>query len=297
MKLAFFGLPLAGVLLARDGHDVVYAGVLVEKGLRRLERTLGKARVQRQPDLTSDRTFERIRAAGPELLVSWFWVKPVPPRVLGLAPAVGVHPSLLPKYRGPDPYFWAIDAGDAVTGVTAHRLDATYDTGALLASRELAIGPGWDAWKLARALDRPSLSLLRETVRAYAEGRPPREVPQDDTKATQAPAPLEEDLAIPWSWPAERIERRVRAAAPWPGAWTEIGEEVVILTRVLPTLDFPRALAPGEAAVRDDGVAVIRAGAGALELLAGRAEDDETELDARALAAVVRRARAEDGAL
>jgi methionyl-tRNA formyltransferase len=293
VRIAFFGLPLAALLLARDSHEIVYAGVLPEKGLRRLRRIVDHAGgpLQKMPDLTSDRTVRAVRDAKPDLLVSWFWVKPVPPPLLALAPAVGVHPSLLPRHRGPDPYFWAIDAGDEVTGVTAHRLDATYDTGPILAKRELRIDPSWDAWRLARALDRPSLSLLREVVKAYAEGHPPPEQQQPEAGVTQAPAPLEEDLALAWSWPAQRLERRIRAAAPWPGAWTEIGDEVVIVTRSRVTRDFPRALEPGEAAVRKDGVAVVRAADDALELLEGRAEDDETPLDRQALADAVGRAR------
>jgi len=211
--------------------------------------------------------------------------------VLAIAPAVGVHPSLLPRHRGPDPYFWAIDAGDETTGVTAHLLEPEYDAGPVLARREVRIDPAWDAWRLARALDRPSLALLRETVRAYAAGRPPTPVKQDDSLATAAPAPTEEDLALRWTWPAERLARRVRAAAPYPGAWTEIGDELVILTRVRPTSDFPRALEPGEAAVRRDGIAVVRAADAALELVAGRAEDDETPLAARDLARIVENAR------
>jgi methionyl-tRNA formyltransferase len=293
LKIAFFGLPLAAVLLAHDGHEVVYAGVLPEKGLRRLRRIVGRTggQLQTMPDLTRETTVRDVRDAKPDLLVSWFWVKPVPPRLLELSPAVGVHPSLLPRHRGPDPYFWALDQGDEITGVTAHRLDATYDTGPILARRELRIDPSWDAWRLARALDRPSLSLLREVVKSVAEGHPPTGQPQPAQGVTQAPAPLEEDLALAWSWPAARLERRVRAAAPWPGAWTEIGDEVVIVTRARVTRDFPRALEPGEAAVRNDGVAVVRAADDALELLAGRAEDDETPLDRQALAAAVARAR------
>jgi methionyl-tRNA formyltransferase len=60
----------------------------------------------------------RIAAAEPELLVSWFWTKRVPARVRALAPlgAIGVHPSLLPRHRGPDPFFWAIDQGDRAGG-------------------------------------------------------------------------------------------------------------------------------------------------------------------------------------
>jgi methionyl-tRNA formyltransferase len=202
-----------------------------------------------------------------------------------------VHPSLLPRHRGPDPYFWAIDAGDETTGVTAHRLDVAYDTGPILAQRTLRIDPRWDAWKLARALDRPSLALLREVVGAYAAGRPPTAVTQDEAGATAAPRPSEEDLAVQWSWPAAHIERRVRAAAPWPGVWTEIGEEIVVLVRARATQDFPRALTPGEAAVRADGVAVVRAGEDAVELLEGRSDEDDGPLDADDFARIVVRAR------
>lgn len=287
MRIAFFGLPLAATLLARDGHDIAWAGVLVDKGLRRLEKHVAPARTERMPDLERAEVVARIARVRPELLVSWFWVKPVPPAVLAIAPAVGVHPSLLPRHRGPDPYFWALDAGDETTGVTAHLLERDYDTGPVLARREVRIDPLWDAWKLARVLDRPSLAVLRQVVRAYAEGRPPQPVKQDDALATAAPAPTEEDLALRWSWSAERLARRVRAAAPFPGAWTEIGDALVILTRVRPTSDFPRVLEPGEAAVRRDGIAVVRAADAALELLAGRAEDDETPLGAPDLAGIV----------
>jgi methionyl-tRNA formyltransferase len=291
MKIAFFGLPLAAVLLARDGHELVYAGLVDGIGKRRLAKHLASGKIHAFPDLTADTTFERVRDARPQLLVSWFWTRPIPSRLLALAPAVGVPPSLLPRHRGPDPYFWAIDAGDETTGVTAHRLEEQYDTGPILAQRTLAIDPQWNAWALAKALDRPSLALLREVVGACALGRPPPEAPQDEDAATAAPRPAEEDLALRWSWSAARIERRVRAAAPWPGVWTEIGQEIVVVLKARATRDYPRALAPGEAAVRADGIAVVRAGQDAVELLAGRAEDDETPLASSDFAAIVARAR------
>jgi methionyl-tRNA formyltransferase len=146
--------------------------------------------------------------------------------------------------------------------------------------------PAWNAWELARALDRPSLRLLRDVVKAFAEGAAPAPIAQDVRKATAAPAPTDEDLAIAWSWPAARIERRVRAAAPWPGAWTEIGQRIVTLVRVRPTTEFPRALEPAEATVRTDGIAVVRAGDSAVELHEGRDEDD-VPLGATDLAAIV----------
>jgi methionyl-tRNA formyltransferase len=291
MKLAFFGLPLAAALLARDGHTIVFGAACAPgPGLRRLTRRIAPGRTELKPDASSKATLERVRAAAPDLIVSWFWTTKLPPSLLSLAPAVGVHPSLLPRHRGPDPYFWAIDSGDEVTGVTAHLLDTEYDTGAVLARRELPIAPACDAWQLARALDRPSLTLLRDVVRAYAEGHPPAPQPQDDSLATEAPEPSDADLAIRWSWPSSRVCRRVRAAAPWPGAWTEIDGHIVTLVRVRATVDFPRALEPGEAAIRPDGRAVVRTGDDAVELLEGRDEDDRA-ISWEDLALRVRKAR------
>jgi len=291
VKIAFFGLPLAAVLLARDGHTIAYgASCAAAPGLRRLARRIAPGRTDLKPDASSDETLRRVREMAPDLIASWFWTTKLPPSVLALAPAVGVHPSLLPRHRGADPYFWAIDAGDQVTGVTAHLLDTEYDTGAVLARRELRIDPGWNAWQLARALDRPSLALLRDVVRAYAEGRPPKPQPQDQGAATEAPEPGDEDLAIRWSWPSARVCRRVRAAAPWPGAWTEIDGRVVTLVDVRPTHDFPGALEPGEAAVRTDGRAVVRTGDDAVVLLEGRDEEDRP-VGWADIAAQVRKAR------
>lgn len=291
MKIAFFGLPLAAVLLARDGHEIGYAALsLPGPGLRRLTDRICRGRVRLKPDAAAESTRAQVRATRPDLIVSWFWTTKLPPAILDIAPGVGVHPSLLPRHRGPDPYFWALDCGDEVTGVTAHVLDPEYDAGAILGSREVRIDPAWDAWRLARALDRPSLALLREVVRAYADGRPPTPRRQDARTVTQAPIPAPDELAIRWSWSAERVERRVRAAGPWPGAWTAIGEQIVTLVRVRPTTDFPKALEAGEATVRKDGMAVVRSGTEAVELLEGRTEED-TLLGPNEFCALVVKAR------
>ena len=293
MRVVFFGLPLAALLLLRDGHDIALACISRPDavGMRRLERRLGRGRLLRKPDVTTEPLLSRVRDAKPDLLVSWFWTTRIPTRVLALAPlgGVGVHPSLLPRHRGPDPYYWALACGDRETGVTAHALDEEYDTGALLGQRRLTIDPRWNAWILARKLDRPSLALLREVVRAFASGAPPRPVAQDESGATAAPAPTDEDLTVHWTEPSLAIERRVRAASPWPGALTQIAEEPVLLTLVRATADYPTALVAGEATVRPDGIAVVRTADGAVELLEGRDEDD-AEIDQAALATLVTRA-------
>ncbi|MGZ3473896.1 MAG: methionyl-tRNA formyltransferase [Polyangiales bacterium] len=291
MKIAFFGLPMAALALLQDGHEITLASLSRAglPGTRRLRRALGAEKVLIKPRV--DRAFsKRIDA---DLVVSWFWVKKLPLEVLRAAPlgGFGVHPSLLPRWRGPDPCFWAIDSGDEVTGVTAHRLDAEYDTGAILGTREVRVDPSWDSWRLARALDRPSLALLREIARMFAAGTPPTETEQSGAP-TLAPEPGDELLALDFHQDVDSILRRIRAAAPYPGAWAFIGDEAVIVTRASRG-PAPKALAPGEAAVVD-GRAVVAAADGGVVLHVGRRvldEEAEVSLDEAELAAIVDGAR------
>ena len=288
MRIAFFGLPLAALLLLGDGVDIALAVLSRPRspGQRRLTRTLGEGRVFVRDELTWDDIGARLAAEPPDLLVSWFWTTKLSPALVRIARlgGIGVHPSLLPRHRGPDPYFAAIDQGDPETGVTAHRIDAEYDTGAILARRSIAIGADWTAWRLARRLDRPSLALLREVVARFRAGEEIPEEEQDETRASWAPLPSLSDCALSWSWATDRLLRRVRALAPSPGAFTEIGTRLVTILEARPAAQFPRALLPGEAAVVE-GTAVVRTGDGAVALLRG--EVDGTLLDAGGLARLV----------
>ena len=142
LKIAYFGLPLAALLLDRDGHSIVLASICRSDapGLRRARKRFG-ARLLVKPDAARSAFGERVRALSPDLVVSWFWTKRLPVEVLRAAPfgAIGAHPSLLPRHRGPDPTYWAIARGDAETGVTVHRLEADYDTGDILADRKSVV--------------------------------------------------------------------------------------------------------------------------------------------------------------
>jgi len=238
-------------------------------GRRRLARAIGAQNVLSANELGA-RLDERVRATlereRPDLVVSWFWTRRLSKAVLARARfgGIGAHPSLLPRHRGPDPYFWSIDSGDLETGVTIHRLTERYDDGAVLASSRLAIGDR-DAWQLARALDRPSLALLRAAVRSFESGTPPGGVAQDEARATLAPEPSGDELRVDFRWPTERALRRVRALAPVPGVPLSIEGLELVVTRARVAETFPQALEPGEAAVvGEPKVLVLRTGDGAL---------------------------------
>jgi methionyl-tRNA formyltransferase len=192
LKIAYFGLPLGALLLLRDGHTLspIVLSPIDAPGRRRLRRVepglLDAQGVEDQDLKAFDAgVTELLRAERSDLLVSWFWTRKLPRRWLELPPrgAIGVHPSLLPRHRGPNPFYACIDAGDEQTGVTVHRLDEEYDTGRILGALSIPVGMR-DAWQLARALDRPSLALLRETVARLARSETVEERAQDERLAT-----------------------------------------------------------------------------------------------------------------
>jgi methionyl-tRNA formyltransferase len=268
VRIAFFGLALGGLLLERDGHDLVLAALsrVDSPGVARLRRHLGD-RLLVRPELDASFLVD-LRAAKPDLVVSWFWTNRIPMSVIEVAPlgGFGVHPSLLPRHRGPDPTTWAILRGDAETGVTAHRLAADYDTGAILDSERLAIDPRWNAWTLAKALDRPSLRVLRRVAARFAAGDPPEEHPQDESAATLAPFLSPEESVLRWTSSAAELHRKVRGLAPSPGATIELGGEEVVVLEVEPRPAHPVLELPGEAALLK-GRALVRCADGCIELL------------------------------
>jgi len=296
LKIAYFGLPLGALLLARDGHQLgpVILSPIEAPGRRRLTRLVPQLLDASLAGGASD--FEsRVSAAlaqeRADLLVSWFWTRKLPPSWLAQARqgAIGVHPSLLPRHRGPNPYFWSIDAGDEVAGVTVHRLSAEYDTGRLLAARSIPIG-GRNGWQLARALDRPSLALLRETVEGFAQGVPIPETEQDERLATWAPEPAGEALRVDFGWSTERVLRRIRALSPTPGVALEVEGVALFVTGAEPAADYVSALLPGEAHI--SRTLTLRTGDGAITVTratfpgtdAEDADDPEDVVNAEAVA-------------
>lgn len=277
MRILYLGLPLGAEVLRRAGlgPTVVCVGHLDANGRRRLRRRLPRALLLGTPSLEDEAIALLLASARCDLILSWFWPKKIPASVLALAPAFGVHPSLLPRWRGPDPYFWAIRSGDPETGVSLHRLEPEYDTGRVVAQRRVTIEPEDDGWTLARKLDRPSLGLLLECARRFEEGDPMEGAAQDEALATDAPQPEEEALALDFQRPASEIERWVRAARPEPGARAELGDALVTFLDVsVDDAPVPGGLEVGEAWI-ERGVVRIRCGQASIRVDSVRDEDDE----------------------
>lgn len=133
---------------------------------------------------------------------------------------LNIHPSLLPKYRGPSPIQAAILNGDTETGATIMKLDEEMDHGPILASEKLKVES--EKFKeLHDELAEMGAELLLKILPDYTAGKIKLQ-PQDHAKATFTKIISKDDGRIDWSRSAEEIDRQIRAYHVWPVACTTL---------------------------------------------------------------------------
>ncbi|MEM7608703.1 MAG: formyltransferase family protein, partial [Myxococcota bacterium] len=258
-------VPLGAEVLRRAGFAPALSalGPRDLPGRRRLGRLLPN--VWTMPNLGGDAFLAEVDRLRPEALLAFFWPKKIPKSLLSRVPAFGTHPSLLPRHRGPDPYFWTLRQGETQTGVTLQRLVEAYDEGPIVATRRVPVRADDTAWSLARRLDAPALELLVATAAFLSRGWMPTGTPQPPG-ATQAPFPSAEDLRLDWNRPARELEALVRAASPQPGAQALFADTPVEVVRAKAVDQaVPAGLRPAEA-WRSEGMWFVRCAEGALRI-------------------------------
>ena len=165
---------------------------------------------------------QKLASLKPDVIVVAAYGKILPREVLDIPPygCVNVHPSLLPKYRGPSPVATAILEGENRTGTTLILLDEGMDTGPMLSSDSVPIHNGVTTTEdLTYLLFSLGAQLLQEVLPLWLESKViPR--PQNHGQASLTKKLEKGDGEARWDMPAEELERRVRAFTPWPGLFT-----------------------------------------------------------------------------
>jgi methionyl-tRNA formyltransferase len=165
---------------------------------------------------------DRLRQAEPDVIVATNWRTWIPPEIFELPPygTLNVHDSLLPAYAGFSPLIWALLNGKREVGVTAHLMDDTLDAGDIVTQRAVPVGPTDTATDLFHRTLELFGPITLDGLALIASGRTDW-TKQDRTRASFFHKRSIEDSRIDWSWPAEEIERLVRAQSdPYPNAFT-----------------------------------------------------------------------------
>ena len=131
---------------------------------------------------------------------------------------INIHPSLLPRWRGPSPVQYALWKGDTETGVSLMSLDKGMDTGPLLA-QETTETRDKNFDELNLELWQKGTRLLINALDDLAQSGTLKTMPQSDDGVTRCKLLTKEDGHIDWSQTAVEIDRQIRGLNPWPGTW------------------------------------------------------------------------------
>ena len=187
----------------------------------------------------------------------WYWL--IGNETLNLVPHgfLGLHNSLLPKYRGGSPLVWSMINGEKYAGYSIFSFTEGMDEGDIWAQEKAEIGPEDYISDMLAKLEEKAITKL-DTIYPQILNGDLKPTPQNHSLATFCAMRTPEDGRIDWNWPAKRVFDFIRAQSePYPGAFTFIDDKKIIIWRAR-LLDLTYYGTSGQVArVSPDGVLVI----------------------------------------
>ena len=234
MKVVFFGTPS-----------------FVDPVLKALQTNFDVVSVFRSPEHLNNKAIAELRNSNPDLFVVASFGKILSDEVLSIPKhgALNIHPSLLPKYRGPSPIQTTIINGYKKTGVTIIKMDEEVDHGPIIYQETLDLSDIDNFDTLSKKMFLRASEVLPKVITDFISGKI-KLMSQDDTKATYCSILSREsgyfDIQNPPS--PEKLDKMIRAYYPWPGVWTRWNNKIVKFypdgkiqmegKKVLPLKDF-----------------------------------------------------------
>ena len=170
------------------------------------------------PSVNSEEFRKALLKLNPDILLVGSWGEKIQKATYDIPKiaSINAHPSLLPKYRGPNPYFWVIKNQEQTSGVTFHLIDEGYDSGAILAQEEVKIYPSDTGESLKQRTVLTARGVVCELLKDLSEDII---IPlqQREENATYFSHP--EELELNFKKSAEENLAAIKAIHPWNKAY------------------------------------------------------------------------------
>ncbi len=242
MRLVFMGTPDFAVAslnaLVEAGFDVVGVVTAADKPAGRGQKlqesavkqyALAKGLKILQPLKLKDPAFiEELKSLKADLqVVVAFRMLPEMVWNMPAKGTINLHASLLPQYRGAAPINHAIINGEQESGVTTFFLKHEIDTGDVIFSEKVPIGPEDTAGDLHDKLMTVGAGLLVNTVQAIADGNYTEQPQQQNDELKHAPKIFKDFCSIDWNQTAQSIFNLIRGLSPYPTAFTKLNDKTL----------------------------------------------------------------------
>lgn len=179
-----------------------------------------KIPVIKPASLKDNNLYRELKQLGSDFFVVADYGKILPSEIISIPNifAIGVHPSLLPKYRGAAPINWALINGDKETGGTIFKINPGIDAGDIFLSRKIAIEGNDDVVSLTEKLSEACALALRDVLCNI--GKEEYQLFKQDNKSVSFARKLvKEDGRIKWELDADKLNNLIRGILGWPCAY------------------------------------------------------------------------------
>ncbi|AHH12081.1 Methionyl-tRNA formyltransferase [Borrelia hermsii YBT] len=233
---------VVGVLTAPDKPSG--RGLFLRANDIKVEATNRNITVLEPVVLNSD-VVEIVKRLNPDLMLVFSYGKIFRQEFLDIFPmgCINVHPSLLPKYRGPSPIQTAILNGDAVGGITVQKMALEMDSGNILSQSQFEIKSFNTSADIFRYVSLNSFNLVLEALSKLDKGNIGLE--QDSRQATYCSFFNKQHRILDFNLSAFEIKNKINACNPWPLARAKLDDDEIILHRA----DFIRTNAYSDQAI------------------------------------------------
>lgn len=241
-KLVGDGYEIAAVVTVTD-KPVGRKKVLTPPPLKIIAQELGLEIIQSLNLKNDSRIISSLSSFGADVGVVASFGNIIPTEILNLPKHgfINLHPSLLPKFRGPSPIQFTLFNGEKKSGVTIMKIDKEVDHGPIIAQQELKILNNEGYSGLHDRLAKLGADMLIKILPDYLAEKTVL-VEQDHTQATFTKKLSRADGKIDWNRSAVEIYNQYRAFQVWPSVWTIWNAQRLSL----------KELAPFESAVTDN---------------------------------------------
>ncbi len=175
-----------------------------------------KIREIKAKSINSDEFFRKALQLRPDIILVGSWSEMLNKRIIDLPSiaCINCHPSLLPKYRGPNPYIETIRHDETQSGITFHLMNEELDEGPILMQKTIDINPDDTGGMLRSKCIYTARQLLPEVLAGLSEGTT-FPLKQKESAATYYPKIQIKDTLIDWKNEASTIYNQIRALNPW----------------------------------------------------------------------------------
>ncbi|MDD3419520.1 MAG: methionyl-tRNA formyltransferase [Candidatus Gastranaerophilales bacterium] len=210
--------------------------------------------------INSEEFFKKAFKLHPDVILVGSWGEVLEPKIINMprVASVNTHPSLLPKYRGPNPYLETIRNGETQTGVTFHLISEKLDRGPVLMQQKVDITPDDTGGSLRNKCVFTARQMVKELLDGLNEGTTMPLV-QDEKLSSYYPRIKLHDTIINWEQSAYRIYDQIRAMNPWQHCFL-MHKRNILQVNSAKVVDIEENLPPGMVTFKKGSSLIISTG-------------------------------------